>query len=85
MIILGVIDHPNLLLRVERSADLTEKSSFDDKRDTERWDRSNRMSDLMIMKRAIPEAFRGTMSKKLTITKGFLKEIEKRFAKNGKA
>ena len=36
------------------------------------------------MKCAIPEAFRGTMSKKVTTAKKFLKEIEKWFAKNEK-
>ena len=39
----------------------------------------------MIMKRAIRKAFRGTRSKKVTTAKEFLKEIEKRFAKNEKA
>ena len=33
---------------------------------------------------AIPEAFRGVMSDKVTTTKEFLEEIEKRFAKNEK-
>ena len=37
------------------------------------------------MKRAIPEAFRGTMSKQITTAKGFLEDIEKRFVKNEKA
>ena len=72
MIILGVIDLDRML-RVEWHADLTDKSYSDDKRDMERWDRSNRMS-LMIMKCAIPKAFKGTMSKKVTIAKGFLEE-----------
>ena len=40
---------------------------------------------LMIMKRAIPETFRGTMSNKVTTAKEFLEKIEKRFAKNKKA
>ena len=35
MIVLGVMDL-DLALRVERSADLTDKSSFDDKKDMER-------------------------------------------------
>ena len=41
--------------------------------------------ELVIMKHAIPEAFRGTMSEQITTAKGFLKDIEKRFAKNEKA
>ena len=40
---------------------------------------------LMIMKCVIPEAFWGTMSKHITTAKGFLEDIEKRFAKNVKA
>ena len=40
---------------------------------------------LMIMKRAILEAFRGTMSEQITTAKGFLKDIEKMFSKNEKA
>ena len=83
MIVLGVMDL-NLALRVFWSADLTEQSSSTEKREMERWDCSNRMS-LMIMKRTIPEAFKGTMSEKVTIAKEFLKEIEKQFAKNEKA
>ena len=68
-IILSVMDL-DLALRVERSADLKDKSSSNDKRDMERWDRLNRMS-LMIMKRAILEAFKGIMSEKVTTVKGF--------------
>ena len=37
---------------------------------------------LMIMKRVNLEAFRGTMSEQITMAKGFLEDIEKRFAKN---
>ncbi|KAK5785757.1 hypothetical protein PVK06_040374 [Gossypium arboreum] len=39
---------------------------------------------LMIMRHSIPEAFRGTESEEITQAKGFLDEIEKRFAKNDK-
>ncbi|KAL0309399.1 UNVERIFIED_CONTAM: hypothetical protein Sradi_5882200 [Sesamum radiatum] len=39
----------------------------------------------MIMKKSIPEAFRGTMSEILTEVKDFLEHIEKRFVKNEKA
>lgn len=39
----------------------------------------------MIMRQGIAKTFRGTMPYELTTTKGFLKEIEKRFAKNDKA
>ena len=40
---------------------------------------------LMIIKRSIPEAFRGAVSDEITLAKDFLAEIEKRFAKNDKA
>ena len=74
----------DLALRIERPADLTDKSSTEEKRDMERWDRSNHMS-LMIIKRGIPEAFRGAVSEKVTTANEFLEEIEKHFAKNDKA
>ncbi|XP_075499309.1 uncharacterized protein LOC142537700 [Primulina tabacum] len=40
---------------------------------------------LMIIKRGISEAFRGAVSDKVTKTKEYLDEIEKRFAKSEKA
>ena len=43
-------------------------------------DRSHCMH-LMIIKRGIPEDFRGTTSDKVTNVKGFLEAIEKCFAK----
>ena len=39
---------------------------------------------LMIIKKDIPKAFRGTISKTIKTTKEFLKEIKNRFAKNEK-
>lgn len=82
-IVLGCMDL-DLALRIEQPASLTDASSPDDKKNFEKWDRSNRMS-LMIIKRGIPEAFRGAISEKLTTAKEFLAEIEKRFLKNDKA
>ena len=82
LIVLGVMDL-DLALRVYQPDPLTHESTSDQKREMEKWERSNRMS-LMIMKRAIPKAFRGTMFEQITMTKGFLKDIEKRFAKNEK-
>ena len=82
MIVLGCMDL-DLALREEQPAPLSEYSSNNDKKNMERWERSNRMS-LMIMKRSIPETFRGSMSEEKNATK-FLKEIEQRFAKNEKA
>ncbi|XP_012461914.2 uncharacterized protein LOC105781942 [Gossypium raimondii] len=82
LIVLGCMDI-DLALREEQLAPLIAERTPDVKRDFERWDRSNRMS-LMIMKHNILKAFRGTESKKITQAKGFLDEIEKRFAKNDK-
>ena len=83
LIVLGVMDL-DLALRVDQPDPLTHESTSDQEKEMEKWERSNRMS-LMIMKRAIPEAFRGTMSEQITTTKGFLEDIEKIFAKNEKA
>ncbi|KAJ4729164.1 Retrovirus-related Pol polyprotein from transposon TNT 1-94 [Melia azedarach] len=74
----------DLALREDCPPPLTNKSTYDDKREKERWEKSNRMC-MVIMKRAIPEAFRGTMSDKITTAKDFLADIEKRFVKNEKA
>ena len=81
MIVLGCMDL-DLAFREEQPAPLSDKSSTDDKLNMERWDRSNCMS-LMIIKRFIPETFRGSMSKEKDATK-FLEKIEQCFAKNEK-
>ncbi|XP_020585691.1 uncharacterized protein LOC110028261 [Phalaenopsis equestris] len=69
---------------MEKPAPLTDASSSEDRRIYEKWDRSNRLS-LMIIKRGIPEAFRGAVSSEITDAASFLAEIEKRFAKSDKA
>lgn len=61
MIVFGCMDL-NFALREERPSPLNEKSSTDDKVIMEKWDRSNRMS-LMIMKRFTPETFRGSVKR----------------------
>ncbi|XP_022852319.1 uncharacterized protein LOC111373948 [Olea europaea var. sylvestris] len=83
LIVLGYMDL-DLTLRIEQPTPLTEESSPNERRNFEKRDRSNRMI-LMITKRGIPEAFRGSISKEITNAKEFLVEIEKRFAKNDKA
>ncbi|KAF2289494.1 hypothetical protein GH714_036639 [Hevea brasiliensis] len=83
MITLGVMDL-NLALRVPKHANLTDKSTSDEKREMEKWEKSNRIN-LMVIKRAIPEAFRGTMFDQVDTAKAFLEDLEKRFAKNEKA
>ncbi|XP_020581374.1 uncharacterized protein LOC110025299 [Phalaenopsis equestris] len=82
-IVLGCMDL-DLALRMEKPAPLTDASSSEDRRIYEKWDRSNRLS-LMIIKRGIPEAFRGAVSSEITDAASFLAEIEKRFAKSDKA
>ena len=83
MVVLGVMDL-DLALRVSSPAPLTVESSSDEKSDIERWEKSNRMS-LMIIKKAIPEALRGTISETIKTAKELLEEIKNRFAKNEKS
>ena len=83
LIVLGVMDL-DLALRVDSPAQLTEQSTSEEKRDMEKWERSNRMC-MMVMKKTIPETFRGTLSETITTAKEFLADIEKRFVKNEKA
>ena len=78
-IVLGCMDL-DLALRMERPTTTTEDPKTDQ---IEKWDRSNRMC-LMIMKRSIPEAFRGSITESSNAKK-FLIEIEQYFAKNEKA
>ena len=69
----------DLTLRTERSTSTLEASN---EVKIEKWDRSNRMC-IMIMKRSIPEAFRGSISEGENAKK-FIDEIEQYFAKNEK-
>ena len=71
----------DLALRVSSPAPLTIESSYDENMDIEGWEKSNRMC-LMIIKKAIPEVFRGTISQTIKTAKEFLKEIKNRFSKN---
>ncbi|RVW93907.1 Retrovirus-related Pol polyprotein from transposon TNT 1-94 [Vitis vinifera] len=64
--------------------ELNEESTQEDGVYWGKWERSNRLS-LMIMKRGIPEAFRGAVTDEVTNASDFLTEIQKRFAKNDKA
>ncbi|XP_049936951.1 uncharacterized protein LOC126410638 [Nymphaea colorata] len=82
MIVLGCMDI-DLAFRESCPPHPTDQSSHEDKRYFELWERSNRMC-LMIMKRSIPENFKGSITEKAS-AKAFLEEIEKRFAKNEKA
>ena len=82
-IVLGIMDL-DLALRVSSPVPLNVESSSDEKRDIERWEKSNCMC-LMIIKKAISKAFRGTISETIKTTKEFLEEIKNRFAKNEKS
>ncbi|XP_047325419.1 uncharacterized protein LOC124929169 [Impatiens glandulifera] len=81
LIILGCMDL-DLALWIDRPT-ITNEGTLDEKRDLEKWDRLNHMC-LMIIKRGIPETFRGDISE-VTNVKEFIEEIEKHFAKNDKA
>ncbi|KAK9681800.1 hypothetical protein RND81_10G028700 [Saponaria officinalis] len=74
----------DLAIREARPTPLTDASSLDDKTVFEKWERSNRMS-LMIIKRGIPETFRGAVYDEITDAKEFLVEVENRFVKSIKA
>nr|XP_027090449.1 uncharacterized protein LOC113711484 [Coffea arabica] len=74
----------DLALRDDSPPPLTDQSTSDEKRNNERWKRSNRLC-LIIIKKAVPEAFRGTMSETTVTAKEFLQDIEKRFVNNEKA
>ena len=82
-IVLDVMDL-DLALRVSSPSPLTVESSSGEKRDIERWEKSNHMC-LMIIQKTIPEAFRGTISETIKTAKEFLEEIKNRFTKNKKS
>ncbi|RVW20450.1 Retrovirus-related Pol polyprotein from transposon TNT 1-94 [Vitis vinifera] len=63
-------------------SDLTSASTAEQRSTMEKWERSNRMS-LMIMKHSIPEAIRGAIPEE-TQAKAFLDQIANRFAANEK-
>ncbi|RVW68071.1 hypothetical protein CK203_064578 [Vitis vinifera] len=81
IIVLGCMDL-DFALREDRHSDLTSASTAEQRSTMEKWERSNRMS-LMIMKHSIPEAIRGTIPEE-TQAKAFLDQIANRFATNEK-
>jgi len=74
----------DLALRIEKPHSPTDSSTSEQRKLHEKWDHSNRMS-LMVIKRDIPEVFRGTVSDDITSAKEFLAEIEKCSKKSDKA
>ena len=69
-------------LKVDRLSDLTSASTAEQRSTMEKWERSNRMS-LMIMKHSIPETIRGAIPEE-TQAKAFLDQIANRFVANEK-
>ncbi|XP_047331749.1 uncharacterized protein LOC124935357 [Impatiens glandulifera] len=63
----------DLALRIDQPAPLTDVSTTDQRQMFEKWERSNRLS-LMIIKKSIPEIFRGTISDDITKVEEFLIE-----------
>ena len=59
IIVLGYMDL-DYTLRVDRPSDLTSANTAEQRSTMEKWERSNRMS-LMIMKHSIPETIRGAI------------------------
>ena len=70
-------------LRIDKATLIMDVTSNKDKRISEKWDRSNRLS-LMIIKCGIPKAFRGTVFGEITDVVTFFVEIEKYFTKSNK-
>src|SRR3954463_3240498 len=81
MIVLGCMDI-DYALRFDRPAALTSESTEVVKSAYEKWERSNRIS-LMIMQHSIPESIKGGISDEQN-AKGFLKQIADQFTANEK-
>ncbi|RVW22575.1 hypothetical protein CK203_098978 [Vitis vinifera] len=81
IIVLGCMDL-DYALRVDRPSNLTSASTAEQRSTMEKWERSNRMS-LMIMKHSILETIRGAIPEE-TQAKAFLNQIANRLAVNEK-
>ncbi|CAM8892711.1 unnamed protein product [Rhodiola kirilowii] len=79
MIVLRCMDL-DLTLRVPKPDAITATSSKSDMAYMTTWERSNRLS-WMIIRRGIPEAFRSAMLDEDTTAKDYLAAIEQRFVK----
>ena len=73
----------DLTLHIERPVTPTYSSSSIDRVNYEKWERSSRMT-LMIIKCKILEAFRDAISEEINNAKKFGVEIKKRFINNDK-
>lgn len=58
-------DQPNLIIP---------DSTFDEKKEFERWDQSNHMN-MLVMEQAIPKIFQGTMFDEITIVRDFIHSL----------
>ena len=67
----------DLALQIEHPTTPIESSSSIDRMNYKKWEHSNRMS-LMIIKRGIPEEFRGAVSGKLPMQKNSLLKLKKK-------
>ncbi|CAM8957193.1 unnamed protein product [Rhodiola kirilowii] len=74
----------DLALREPKPDAITDTSSESDQVYKGTWERSNRLS-LMIIRRGIPEAFRSAVPDEDITAKDYLAAIEQRFVKNDKA
>ena len=75
--------HLSLVLRGYYPSSFTDESTSDQKNDLKMWEKLNRMC-MMIMNKAILEAFRAYMSKKINTSKEFLAETEKKVCQERK-
>ncbi|KAL9665190.1 hypothetical protein QQ045_020601 [Rhodiola kirilowii] len=82
-ILLGCMDL-DLALREPKPDVITGTSSESGQAYKGTWERSNRLS-LMIIRRGIPEVFRGIVPHEISSAKDYLAEFEKRFVENDKA
>jgi hypothetical protein len=76
------MDH-DYALKLEQSTPLTDESSPYERKNFEKWERSNRVSP-MIMKRSTPEAFRGTKSEEINTASEYPTHIQQYFVINNK-
>ncbi|CAM8896113.1 unnamed protein product [Rhodiola kirilowii] len=74
----------DLALREPKPIHLANSRSAFDRNHLRMWEHSNRLS-VMIIRRGIPEAFRGIVPDEISGFKDYLAEIEKRFVENDKA
>ena len=73
----------DLTLRVDSPPSFSDESTSDVKKDLEGWEKSNQMC-ILIMKKAIPEAFSSSIYENITTIKECLVDMETKFIKKYK-